>query len=131
MIPVVPENYSQPLIEELMEERGCPIVEVLVPSGSQFSVHRRRLMCEFMRGVIDFQDKTNGMDAVCTVGAIRYSALKYIVAQEPSRPIGELESFPWDALTDSLKGRAFFVYRGVVVIREEGHQNITNPFRFV
>lgn len=131
MIPEINQNASQKAIEELMDRHDAPIVQVLTPHGAQFSVHVNRLIQEFMRGHIAFIESNCSVDAICTVGAIRYAALKYLITRGEHRACGPFESFPWDGLAESLKGRAFFVYRGIMVIREEGPDTFDNKFRFV
>jgi hypothetical protein len=134
MTPQVEQNASVSAVEKVMDEHRCPVVMVLTPGGYRYAVNRERLHCEFIRGHFEYLQRITSCDAICTVGAIRFAALKYCLEQDwksSTRPVGPLETFPWDALTESLKGRAHFVYRGVVVIREEGEANIHNPFRFV
>ncbi|NOS67780.1 MAG: hypothetical protein HOO67_05465 [Candidatus Peribacteraceae bacterium] len=104
------------------------INEVLIPGGARFTVHFERLMEEFHRGLILFRESSACCDPVCTVGSIRFAALRSLAKNRTMKP---LRSFFHDELSDSLNGRAFLKFSGVLVIREEGPDTIKNPFRFV
>lgn len=136
------DSASTKHIETLLELSHSPIVEVLVQrdgggSPSRYVVHRERLLVEFIKGLMTHRENSAcpSDPVVCTCGAIRYSGLKYLVDElNRSRTgIAGTELFPVPIehpIFGALKGRSFFEYRGVIVIREEG-TDIANKFRFI